>query len=358
MNKRIYLSATLGTTAALLLGFIIAASCTNTQAKATKPNFVYKDAPRSGVVAKIGSEEISEEALIGADKLDFFELKKQEYTMKMERLNKMIVDKLIGAEAKKAGMSQEDFISKKVIGKEIKIPDAEYKKFVADKHIPETQINPQIKERINSYLQSMKRQELTQAYVGKLTKDAPVEIYFNKPKLQIPVEVGNAPVSGKADAPITVIEFSDFQCPFCARAADTVTELRKKYGEKVRVAFKHFPLPMHQEAKPVSEASMCVNEQSSDKFWKFHDLAFKNQSKLDTASLESYAKQSGADIAKYSECIKAKKYADLVSKDLEYGEKIGVKSTPTFFVNGQLVSGAVPMETFAEIIEDELGQRK
>src|SRR5581483_7351717 len=99
-----------------------------------------------------------------------------------------------------------------------------------------------------------------------------------------------------------------------------------------------FPLPMHQQARPTAEASLCVNEQGADKFWKFHDLAFKNQDKLDADSLAKFAKDAGADSKKFDECVKAGKYKEAVQKDMDYGEKIGVKSTPTFFINGQLVS--------------------
>jgi protein-disulfide isomerase len=109
---------------------------------------------------------------------------------------------------------------------------------------------------------------------------------------------------------------------------------------------------MHKDARPASEASLCVNEQNTDKFFKYHDILFKNQDKLDAANLEKYAKEVGADMDKFKECFSSKKFAKAVQDDLDYGEKIGVKSTPTFFVNGQLVSGAVPIEQFAEIIED------
>ncbi len=336
--------------------FIVLTSCSDQTAKA-KPHFVFKDAPRTGVLAKIGSEEITEEALIGEDKVDFFELKKKEYDLKMDRLNKLLIDKLIGAEAKKAGLGLEDYINKKVAGGEIKVSDKDYKKFVADKRIPEAQITPQIKEKINAYMKTQKKQELIEAYVAKLTKSSPVEVFFKKPKMDIQVEVGTSPSFGKTNAAVTVIEFSDFQCPFCSRAADTITELKKKYGSKVRFAFKHFPLPMHNNAKPASEASMCVNEQSTDKFWKYHDKLFKNQDKLDSASLEKYAKEIGADLKKYTDCMSAKKYKTAVEKDLEYGEKIGVRSTPTFFVNGQLLSGALPLDSFSDLIEEELGNK-
>ena len=146
-------------------GFLIVAACSDHPAKA-RPNFVHKAPGKPGVAAKIGDEEISEEALIGDDKLDFFELKKKEYDLKMDRLEKLIVEKLIGAEAKKAGMSLDDFIAKNVTKGAIKISDSDYKKFVADKKIPEGQINPQIKERILAYLQAQKKQELTEQHVA------------------------------------------------------------------------------------------------------------------------------------------------------------------------------------------------
>lgn len=104
---------------------------------------------------------------------------------------------------------------------------------------------------------------------------------------------------------------------------------------------------------PAAEASMCVYDQGKEKFWKFHDVAFKNQDKLDTESLLKHAKESGADEKKFKECVASKKYAEFVSKDLAYGESIGVKSTPSFYVNGQPVSGALP-ETFSEMIDEEL----
>ena len=339
----------------IALSFAVMTACTD-KAKA-KPNIVVKEPPRPGVVAKIGGVEITEAELIGEDKLDFFEIKKREYELKMDRINKLMVDKLIGAEAKKAGMSLDEFINKKITKGDIKISDKEYKDFIVEKHIPESQIKEPIKERIMNYLQGAKKQEMVNAFVSKLTGSNPVEVYFTKPKMEVNVAVGDAPVFGKADAPVTIIEYSDFQCPFCSKGAETVTQVKKKYGNKVRVAFKHFPLPMHPNAKPASEASMCVNEQSSDKFWKFHDLAFKNQDKLEKADLEKYAKDSGADIKKFQECIASNKYAAFVQKDLAEGEKVGVRSTPTFFINGQLVSGALPIESFSEIVDEELAQK-
>lgn len=353
-QKQKYLRFTLATSLTTAIAFIVISACTDS-AKA-KPNFIIKDAPKAGVVAKIGGEEINEETLIGEDKLDFFDLKKREYELKMDRLNKLVTEKLVGAEAKKAGMSLEDYMNKKVTGGEIKISDKEYNAFVKEKHIPESQINPQIKDRIYQYLQTQQKQKKMDEYVAKLTKSNPVEVYFKKPKMEMNVEVGTSVAWGKG--PVKIIEFSDFQCPFCSRGADVVSELKKKYGTgKIQIAFKHFPLPMHQQAKPASEAALCVNEQSADKFWKYHDILFKNQDKLSPDDLKKYAKDVGADTGKFEECVKAQKYVDTVKKDMEYGEKIGVRSTPTFFINGQLVAGAVPIEQFSEIIDEELSNK-
>ncbi len=357
-RKKTYFRYTMGSVFAALVIFAVMAACTDQQAKA-KPNMVFKDqAPKAGVVATIAGEEITDEMLVGEDKMEFFELKKREYELRMDKLKKIMVDRLVGAEAKKAGMSTEDYISKKIVKAEQKIAPAEFKKFLTERRIPESQINPQIEERIKAYLQTQKRQDSVNAYVAKLTKGAPVTVYFKKPKMDTQVEVGKAPAFGKDGAAVTIVEFSDFQCPFCARGADVVTEIKKKYGNKVKVAFKHFPLPMHPQAKPASEASMCINDQNADKFWKYHDLLFKNQDKLDTASLEKFANDVGIDKKKFSECLNSGKFRKTVEEDLAYGEKLGVRSTPTFFVNGQIVTGALPFEAFAEMIDEELSDAK
>jgi protein-disulfide isomerase len=356
-QTRILKSKTGVLTLAGVAGLIVVAACTGEQAKA-KANIVVKEAPKPGIVAKIDGQDITEEQLIGDDKLDFFDLKKREYDLKMERLNKLMEDVFIGADAKKAGMSQADYITKKIQGGDIKISDKDYKKFVADKHIPEAQINDQVKERIMSYLKEMKKQELVQNYIAKETKSNPVEVYFAKPKMQVNVDPGDAPLWGNKDAKVTIVEFSDFQCPFCSRANETVVELKKKYNGKIKMYFKQFPLPMHKDAKPAAEASMCVAEQGADKFWKWGDAVFKQQDKMDLPSLEKHAKDVGVDVKKYDDCVAAHKYADYVAKDTEYGNKVGVRSTPTFFINGQLVSGAVPIENFSEIIDDELSNAK
>jgi protein-disulfide isomerase len=336
-------------------------ACTDSQAKPAKPNIVTKDAPKPGIVAKIGDAEITEDELIGDARSDIYELKKREYDLKMDRLNKLMEDKLIGAEAKKANMPTEKFISDKVVGK-LSTSDSEFKAFVKEKKIPEEQLkeHPEYKQRITSYLENQKRQDKIQAYLAKLTKKAPVEVYFKKPTMKrVQIELGDAPVLGKKDAKVQIIAFSDFQCPYCSRGAETMHQVLKKYGSKVSYAFKNYPLPFHERAQPAAEMAMCVRKVGGDAdFWKFHDLAFKNQDKLDNDNLVKFAKEAGANEAKAKECYDKGEFKEQIKKDSEYGNKVGVRSTPTFFINGQMVAGALPMEQFSEMIDDELAATK
>jgi len=348
---------TLLTCTILVTGMLVGSSCTNSAS--AKPKFVFKDAPKGGVVAKVGGKEISEEELLGESKIEFFDLKKKEYELKMERLNALMVELLIGQEAKKAGMTTEDYISKKIMKGDSKVSDAEFKQFVKEKQVPEAQITPQIKERINNFIISQKKEKVLQAYLAGLTKSNPVEVYFQKPKMDIKIELGKAPAIGPEKASVKIVAFSDFQCPYCSRGAKTIHDIKKKYGNKVQIAFKHFPLSFHKDARPAAEASMCINEQSSDKFWKFHDVVFENQKDIGNADfLEKQAQKVGADMAKYKACMAEKKFASFVDDDMKYGEKIGVRSTPTFFVNGQIVQGALPIESFSEIIDEALEDAK
>jgi protein-disulfide isomerase len=166
------------------------------------------------------------------------------------------------------------------------------------------------------------------------------------------VDVGNAPVRGPKNAPISVVLFSDFQCPFCGRVEPAIAELEKAYPGKVRVAWKNYPLPFHNNAKPAAEAALAANEQG--KFWEMHAILFKNQQALTAADLEKYAKEIGLDMGKFKAAIDSHKFAAQVEADTKQGAALGVQGTPAAFVNGNLVSGAQPVEAFKKIVDAEL----
>ena len=166
------------------------------------------------------------------------------------------------------------------------------------------------------------------------------------------IDIASAPVKGPKNAPVTIVEFSDFQCPFCGRAVPTLRTIEEQYGNKVKVAFKNQPLPMHPNARPAAAAAMAANEQG--KFWEYHDKLFANQQALDRASLEKYAAEVGLDMPKFKAALDTNKFEPRITADVTEATRAGVDGAPTFFINGRELVGAQPVEAFKAIIDDEL----
>ena len=169
------------------------------------------------------------------------------------------------------------------------------------------------------------------------------------------VPVGNAPILGKVDAPITIIEFSDFQCPYCKKVEPQLQKIKETYGDKVRLVWKHEPLPFHPRAEPAAELAIEARSQKGDKgFWDAHDKLFDSQPKLEDADLMKVASDLGLDAAKVSAAMKDHKYKKEIDADSELGEDVQASGTPHFFVNGRRLVGAQPFEKFQKIIDEEI----
>jgi protein-disulfide isomerase len=168
-------------------------------------------------------------------------------------------------------------------------------------------------------------------------------------KTAIKVDLNNAPTLGPADAPVTVVAFSDFQCPFCKRAAPTFRELVDDYKGKVRIAFRQHPLPMHKNAMPAAKASLAANAQG--KFWEYHDLLFENQQDLSEQNLIKLAQKAGLNVAKFTKDMKSTKFDEQIQQDSDFAMKNGASGTPSFFINGVALKGAKPIAAFKEVID-------
>jgi protein-disulfide isomerase len=166
------------------------------------------------------------------------------------------------------------------------------------------------------------------------------------------VDVGNAPVKGNKNAPVTIVAFSDFECPFCSRVLPTLKQIEDQYGNKVKVAFKNQPLSFHANAKPAAAAALAAHEQG--KFWEMHDKLFANQRALDRASLEKYAQELGLNMDKFKAAMDSGKFNAQIEADSAEGTRLGANGTPTFFVNGRTLVGAQPFEAFKKVIDEEL----
>ena len=161
-----------------------------------------------------------------------------------------------------------------------------------------------------------------------------------------------APSQGPADAKVTVEVWSDFQCPFCSKGSNTLKQLREKYGNKIRVVFRHSPLPFHEHARLAAAASMAAAEQG--RFWEYHDALFQQQKELDRASLEKLAKKLKLDVERFNRALDSGAYDNYLDAEVTEARQRGVSGTPTFFINDTAVTGARPMEQFIEAIDAEL----
>jgi protein-disulfide isomerase len=176
------------------------------------------------------------------------------------------------------------------------------------------------------------------------------------PGAKVDIAVGDSPAKGPRTAPVTVVAFSDFQCPFCSRAIPIMKQIEDNYKGKVRIAFKHLPLSFHNNAQIAAEASMAANEQG--KFWEMHDKLFANQQQLDRPSLEKYAQELGLNMTKFKAALDSGKFKQRVQEDAQLAAKVGATGTPTFFVNGKSLVGAQPFDThFKPLIDAELAKK-
>jgi protein-disulfide isomerase len=189
----------------------------------------------------------------------------------------------------------------------------------------------------------------------KAKSGAGVKVMLDPPRYTVPVTAED-PMRGNPNAPITIVEFSDYQCPFCARVNPTLDRVRQTYGDRVKIVFKDYPLPNHPLAPKASEAARCAGE-LNNKYWEMHDAMFANQRALDVPALKQTARAIGLDGATFDQCLDSGKWAAAVRAGNQLGEKMGVNSTPTLYINGRALIGAVPFEQFKSIIDEELARR-
>jgi len=182
-------------------------------------------------------------------------------------------------------------------------------------------------------------------------REASVEILLEPPRIEV-AAIG--PSRGADGAKVTIVEFSDFQCPYCQRVIPTLAAIEERYPNDVRIVFRNFPLGNHSRATPAAEAALCADDQG--KFWPYHDVLFENARALEDEQLVSYAEQVGLDKAAFEACIDEGRFSDQVARDIEEGRAAGVTGTPAFFVNGVMLSGARPKEAFFELIDTELAR--
>ncbi|HEY6099727.1 MAG TPA: thioredoxin domain-containing protein, partial [Anaeromyxobacter sp.] len=210
----------------------------------------------------------------------------------------------------------------------------------------------QVKPDIARFIKNQKGQAALADYYEALKKEMGIEVLlpaYEPPKVAV---AATGPTKGPADAPITIVEFSDYECPYCVRAEPTVKDLLAKYPGKIKLVYRDYPLPMHPKAPKAAEAAHCAGDQG--KYWEMHDKLFATGAKLDLPDLKAQAREVGLDGGKFDRCLDSGEKAKEVESHRKAGDEAGVSGTPAFFINGRLISGAQPLEAFTAIVDQEL----
>ena len=308
------------------------------------------------VVATVGSHKITEKELDAKIKPQLASVESQVYELKVQAIKSMADDYVLEQAAKKENLSSDAYLKKHLPQRKLSETDA---KLFYDQHKEIQARYPkfdEIKVRLAEALQAQRDEQDKAALLDKLRKDQPVTVMLSAPRIE--VKSAGHPELGPAGAPVTIVEFSDFQCPFCGRAEPALKQVREKYGDKVRLVYLDFPLGIHDHAIDAASAGRCAGEQG--KFWQFHDAMFADQSKLAPADLKADAKKLGLDTAKFNDCFDKGKYKSGIETDMAEGRELGVDGPPAFFINGRPLTGAQPFEKFQTTIDEELagGQKQ
>jgi len=283
------------------------------------------------------------------DPKKLFQLNQQLFEFRESMLNLMLGERLLKLEAEKTGLSVDALLERNL--KIEPVTDAEINEILARQpNLDRAVITPLVRQ----FLEDRKKEEARTRYIAELIAQArknPKALVINlqPPRQSISVS-GSDPVAGSG--PVRVVEFSDFECPFCAKMQPILQGVLAQFSGRVTHVWKDYPLPIHKNAIGAAAAARCAHEQG--KFWQYHDLLFANQAALGADDLKKHARTIALDGAAFDVCIDKGGYRDQVQKAVQAAEAYAVPATPTVFINGRIVVGVAPAEAYARIITEEL----
>ncbi|GMU59866.1 MAG: hypothetical protein AMXMBFR34_16290 [Myxococcaceae bacterium] len=289
----------------------------------------------------------------GADEL--LKLQEQIYELRVEMAERIALEVLVSAAAKKDGKSDDTWLEEKLEKGAPDPSDEEMRRLFEQVkgRLPDgvafEEVKPQLAQAVARESKAKRAQELFE----QLKKEAGFTVALEAPPRPRKTVEAIGPSKGSDKAAVTIVEFADFQCPYCSRAAATVERVMAGYEGRVRLVFRHFPLSFHEKAPKAAEAGACADEQG--KFWALHDALFESQ-ELEPEAMKLQAQRLGLDAAKFDSCLDSGRTAALVKRDLTAGQKAGVTGTPAFFINGRMLSGARPEDEFKKVIDEELAE--
>jgi len=265
----------------------------------------------------------------------------------------LVRDRLLQAEAKAQGLSTDQLLTQEVQGKVQPVTDENVKSFYeANKSQIPNRSFEQVSSQLRSYLEQQHMSQAYQDFIARLEKK--YHVSYDLEPFRVSLDTAGEPSRGPANAPVTIVEFSDFECPSCAKLEPILHKLEDHYGDKLRLVFKQFPLHIHPHARKAAEASLCAHAQG--KFWPFHDALFADQKALEIEDLQAKADAVGLDPTTFFDCLTSGDQAEAVRQDIREGTIVGASGTPALYINGRVVTGNVSYESLAATIDEELAR--
>jgi len=308
------------------------------------------DAKAADDAALVGSLSVTQAELDEAAKDSMAQIELEIYEAKRAALNQLIEKRLLELEAKSEGITVEALEAKIKAGV-TPVTDQTVQQYYDSNKDRIQEPFDAVKEKIRGYLASQAESSARAAALTQYRGKFPVKIFLKSPRIELQIPK-DAMSRGPIDAPVQIVSFTDFQCPFCKRGAEVITQVLQNYPGKVRIIHQDYPLPFHSNAVMAANAAHCAGEQNQ--FWAYHDLLFANQNALDKESLKKYAAGLTLDTAAFNACLDSARYQKVIDRSLADGRRYGVQGTPGYFINGRPIRGALPYESFREIIDEEL----
>src|SRR5437867_3599036 len=313
---------------------------------------------RSEPLAEVDGESITAAEVATAIGAPLRKLEEQIDALKRRKLEAMITDRLLAREAARRGISVQALLDAEITAKVEPVSEQEIETMYRALGGGLKGDEPTKRNLLRARLAADKLAARRRAFLEGLRSQARVVIHLKAPPVsRAEVSPDGAPAKGPATAPVTVVEFQDFHCPFCKRVQPTLEQLMARYGERIRLVYRDFPIDqLHPQARRAHEAARCAHDQG--KFWAYHDLLYAKAQRAETEALTMYARAAGLDVRVFERCLASGTHQAAVQKDVDDGIRAGVTGTPTFFINGRLLSGAQPLESFVRVIEEELARAR
>ena len=309
------------------------------------------------LLGQVGDTQITQKDLDAATKKEIDAINNQWAQKKLHLLwagfEDAVNDRLIAQKAQKEGLSPELLVKRDIVDK-VKAPsDAELSAFYKENaHVIQVDFET-AKPHIQREMMKQRRSELEMAFLTGLRAQNPVKYELPVPELpRQTMPKAPAPFTGPKDAKVVLVEFGDFECPYCSQAHRVVKELRQLYPNQLRVEYRHFPLEQHVRAKPAAIASECANQQGM--FWEYHDYLYENPRALQDSDLVNYAQKAKLNMSTFKTCLTSNRAAKAVRRDTEIAQKLGVDGTPSIYINGIKLIGLLPLPLIRVIIDHEL----